>query len=155
MIRTFKAQTNITVESDTAWKTISSRHFVKDFLPEIGRHIRSSDLFYLAMHKNGLEVMPAYVVPNKTIHWNNNAITSIALAKSDLNVAIHHIEISLETKNNSSLVTIEVEYNSFIGANFMLINNVIKTLFTYKLTVLKQDLETGKQLEPGLQAVFG
>jgi hypothetical protein len=65
MIRTFKAQTTINVDSNTAWDAFSSTRFVKDFLPEIYKDILGLNLFYLARHKNGLEVTPAYVVPNR------------------------------------------------------------------------------------------
>jgi len=155
MIRTFKAQTTINVDSNTAWDAVSSTRFVKDFLPEIYKDILGLNLFYLARHKNGLEVTPAYVVPNKTIHWNSNANTAIELARRDLKVNIKHVEINIEKGNHATNVSIEVEYDSRFGANFMLIRKIIKSLFSYKLTVLKADLETNRHLESNLQPAYG
>ena len=98
--------------------------------------------------------MPAYAVPTKTIHWNNNSSSSIKLAWNDLNVTIDHIEISLQAKDDSTIVVIEVEYDSRLGAESMLIKNIIQTLFSHKLTILKQDLEKNKQVEFCLPTAF-
>jgi hypothetical protein len=155
MIRTFKTQTTINVDSNTAWDAISSRRFVKDFLPEIYKDILGLNLFYLARHKNALEVMPAYVVPNKTIHWNSNANTAIELSRRDLKVNIKHVEINIEKRNHATNISIAVEYDSRFGANFVLIRKIIKYLFSHKLTVLKQNLETNRHLESNLQPTYG
>jgi len=154
MMRTFKAHTTIAANKDTTWNAVSSSCFVKDFLPEVYKDISGLSFSYLAMHKNDLVVMPAYVVPTKTIHWNNNSTTSIKLARNDLNVTIDHIEISLEAKGDSTIVMIEVEYDSRLGAEFMLIKNIIQTLFSHKLTILKQDLEKNKHVEFCLPTAF-
>jgi hypothetical protein len=155
MIRTFKAQTDIAIDSSVVWNTIKHRKFVKDFLPEIYKDILGMSLAKLALHKNGLDVMPSYVVPDKTIHWHNSGQTVIELTRSDLPVMIDHVEINMKAVGDTTAVDIVVEYNSPIGANFMLINKIIKTLFSHKLAVLKQDLEMYKQDDTNLQAAFG
>jgi len=72
MIRTFKAQTDITIDSSVVWNTIKDRQFIKDFLPEIYKDISGMSLAEFALDKNGFDLMPSYSVPNKTIHFQNN-----------------------------------------------------------------------------------
>ena len=155
MIRTFKAQTDIAIDSSVVWNTIKDRQFVKDFLPEIYKDISGMSLAEFALDKNGFDVMPSYAVPNKTIHWQNNGQTVIELTRQDLQLTIDHVEINIVSNTNSTTVEITVEYDSPFGANFMLVHKIIKTLFSHKLTVLKEDLEIHKQDGTHLQAAFG
>ena len=155
MIRTFKAQTDIAIDSSVVWNTIKDRRFVKDFLPEIYKDVSGMSLAEFALDKNGFDVLPAYAVQNKTIHWQNNGKTVIELTRHDLQLTIDHVEISIASNADSTTVEIAVEYESRLGANFMLIHKIIKTLFSHKLTVLKEDLEIHKQDGTNLQAAFG
>lgn len=155
MIRTFKAQTDIAIDSSVVWNTIKDRRFVKDFLPEIYKDVSGMSLAEFALDKNGFDVLPAYAVPNKTIHWQNNGQTVIELTRQDLQLTIDHVEINIASNADSTTVEIAVEYESRLGANFMLIHKIIKTLFSHKLTVLKEDLEIHKQDGTNLQAAFG
>lgn len=155
MIRTFKAQTDIAIDSSVVWNTIKDRQFVKDFLPEIYKDISDMSLAEFALDKNGFDVMPSYAAPNKTIHWQNNGQTVIELTRQDLQLTIDHVEINIVSNTNSTTVEITVEYDSPFGANFMLVHKIIKTLFSHKLTVLKEDLEIHKQDGTHLQAAFG
>ena len=65
------------------------------------------------------------------------------------------ILVNIASNADSTTVEIAVEYESRLGANFMLIHKIIKTLFSHKLTVLKEDLEIHKQDGTNLQAAFG
>ena len=154
MIRTFKAQTDITIDSSVVWNTIKDRQFIKDFLPEIYKDISGMSLAEFALDKNGFDLMPSYSVPNKTIHFQNNGQTVIELTRKDLQLTIDHVEINIVSNTDSTTVEIAVEYDSPFGANFMLVHKIIKTLFSHKLTVLREDLEIHKQDGTHLQAAF-
>jgi hypothetical protein len=155
MINTFKIHIITAIDKDMVWNTLTNPSFVKDFLPEVQRNLMGLNLYTLSKHKNGLDVMPAYVIKHKTIHWINNLNITIELAKTDLNIDINHIEINLDTKNNRSIVSIEVQYNSPLDLNYLKGHKVIKSLFSRKLMVLKQDLEKIKQAELDLEPNFG
>jgi len=154
MIRTFKAQTDITIDSSVVWNTIKDRQFIKDFLPEIYKDISGMSLAEFALDKNGFDLMPSYSVPNKTIHFQNNGQTVIELTRKDLQLTIDHVEINIVSNTDSTTVEVAVEYDSPFGANLMLLHKIIKTLFSHKLTVLREDLEIHKQDGTHLQAAF-
>ena len=155
MIKIFKIQTEIHVDKSNTWNVVSNSFFVRDFLPEIYKNVVALNFPCLTVQKNGLDILPAYVIRNNRIHWKRNEGTGIKLTKSSLNVTINHIEINLETQRGHTLVSLEVEYNNPFGLNFMLANKVIKSLFSHKLFVLKQDLETKKQSRTNLESNFG
>lgn len=155
MISTFKTHLTTAINRDTLWNTLINPNFVRDLLPEIQRNIMGLKLYTLSQHKNGLNVMPAYLIRFKTIHWYNDFNTTLELANSDLNIDINHIEINLEVKKESTKVSIEVEYEHPLDLNFIRANKAIKSLFKQKLTVLKKDLETAEQAEVTKEPSFG
>jgi carbon monoxide dehydrogenase subunit G len=154
MLRTYQAQINIAATTDEVWKAIIQPEFTRDFLPEVNRSFAKLTLFKLAMHKNAYNVMPAYMVRNKTISWDTNANTSIELARKDLAATIHNIDINLRDKGNRTLVTIEVDYATKLNSTFLQIERTIRGLFKHKLDILKQDLESTKQERYQMQPAY-
>jgi len=154
MIRTYKTQINIAVTADEVWETITQAEFTSDFLPEISRNPSKLTLFKLAMHRNALKVMPAYMVDKKTISWDSNANTSIELARKDLAAEINNVDISLRDNGHSTSVSIEVHYTTQFNATFLQTERAVRGLFNRKLNVLKQDLESTTQQRHQLQAAY-
>ena len=154
MLRTYQAHINIAAKTDEVWKAIIEPRFTRDFLPEVNRSFVKLTLFKLAMHKNAYNVMPAYMVRNKTISWDTNANTSIELARKDLASTIHNIDINLRDKRNRTLVTIEVNYETKLNSTFLQTERTIRGLFKHKLDILKQDFESSKQERSQIQPVY-
>ena len=154
MLRTHQTQINLIATVDEVWKTIIEPDFARDFLPEISRDTSNLSLFKLANHKNPLNLMPAYMVRNKTISWDCIANTSIKLARKDLDVEINNIDITLQDNKYNTLVTIEVNYASKLNSKFLLAERIIKGLFSHKLEVLKQDLELNRQERHQMQPAY-
>ena len=155
MNRTYTTTTQIHhVEKVIVWCALNNPDFVADFFPEISRDLNKS-LRYFAQHKNGFTIRPSYAIPYKTLHWENKAGLSIALARRDLPVEIESIEIHLHEKKNGVIsVQLVVNYDIQFGPLFLLAKNAVKHLFDKKLVVLKHDIESEHIPVDCLNAVY-
>ena len=133
----------IAVEPSQIWLTIIQQDFVRHFLPEINRdfsNVKSETPLYF--HLNPNKLLPAYVIPGITISWDNNANTAIRLIRKDLNANISSIDIDLAAADGYTKVTLEVNYKPKLDANFFLTHASVRSLFSNKLRVLKNDIES-------------
>lgn len=137
MTSRYSYQTTISATPSEIWQLLTQQRFVKQYLPEVKRKpsdIRSTAPY--SYHQNTDNILPAYTVVEKTISHR------LQLARKDLKANIDSITIGLTAQGDQTKVMIEIIYQPEINSNFLLTHASIRSLFSHKLDILKQNIES-------------
>ena len=124
---TYQNTIHLNTDVTSAWDAITHPHFERDFLPEIRR-------------PRSLATGPTESISGKLLRWCATDDTKIKLTRTDLNVAISAIEISLTPLSSGVAVTMRVNYEKRFESKFVKAHMAVRGLFNQKLRVLKEDV---------------
>lgn len=142
MTSRYSYQTTISATPSDIWQLLTQQNFVKQYLPEVKR--KPSDIRSTApyrYHQNTDNILPAYTVVEKTISWDNIS-HALTLTRKDLKANIDSVTIVLIAEAGDTKVMIEVIYQPKVDSKLLLTHASVRNLFSHKLDVFKQDIES-------------